>query len=181
MEIKATANQIKIKANTIFKIVGIFLFAMIGVVVYTLLSLDDYSIDGPLDVLGVIVLCVWFTALLVLACFAFLTGCKTVTIDETGVVCQMLCFKKALTWAEIKDYGASYSGQTRWDGNTYIIYFAAKEQKTKSDCKKKLKGSMIKTYVVGDAYGDVTQKIFPFCRNFTEVRPFAAEDRFHWI
>lgn len=176
-----TANQIIIKANAIFKIVGVFLLFMMGVVVYTLLSLDDYSMDGLLGVLGVIILCVWFTTLLVLACFAFLTGCKTVTIDETGVVCRMLCFKQSLTWAAIKDYGASYSGQTRWDGATYTIYFAPKVQRTKNDRKKKLRGPMIKTYIVGDTYSDVIGKVFPFCAKFTDVPAFAAKEKFFRI
>lgn len=183
MEIKATENQIKIKANAIFKCIGIGSLAMVCMTLFQFFPLDDFdfSFDTSFDMFGFLFLCFWFTIVLSMGGVAFFIGCKTVTIDETGVSCKSLCYKKTLTWEEIKDYGASYSGQTRGQGNTYTLYFAAKEQKIKSDCKKKLKGNMIKTYVIGDTYGDVIHKVFPFCRNFTEVRPFAAEDRFHWI
>lgn len=182
MEINVSSQEVKIKPNAIFKGIGIVAIIMACTVIYELFPLDfedNYSFDTFIDVFGIVFLILWITVVLSLGCAAFITGNKTVTINDAGVVCRSPWFKNELTWAEIKDYGVSYCGQTRGLGNAYVLYFAPEEQKNKNECKKKLKGKMIRFYVTGDAYSDVINKAFPFCTNFTKIIPFIAEDRFH--
>ncbi len=191
MKIDISDNQMKITANPSFKGIAIVALIMICFLLYNVLygffapEPDDMElVDDTFttaDLFGILFMCLWVGVVLFIGASALLLGCQVITVDANGVTSQSLCFQKTLTWKEIKDYGVSYYGQTRGEGNTYALYFATNVQPVKSDCKKKLKGNMIKAYVIGDAYDDVIQKVFSFCMRYTEVQPFVANDKFHWI
>jgi len=133
------------------------------------------------DVFGFVFVCVWTAVVGVMtSAFLYNFGKKTI-LDSEGITTTFLFYKKELEWREIQDYGISYCGQTRNEGNTYYLYFATEEQNTKNRFKKKLKGNMIKITVVGENYYEVTTKVIPFCQKKTSVTPFIAEDGFHII
>ena len=69
--------------------------------------------------------------------FAFATNSKQITINNDGVLCKSWLHKTFVKWTDIKDWGLSYCGQTRFEGNTYYLYFSEHECPMKNDCKKK--------------------------------------------
>lgn len=71
---------------------------------------------------------------------------------------------KLIKWEDIKDWGLSYCGRMRDGDNIYFLYFSEYECRIKNDCKKSLKGKMIKTYIIGENYFDALQDIIPFCQ-----------------
>ena len=88
---------------------------------------------------------------------------------------------KHYDWSEIKDFGLSYSGQVRGGGNTYDLYFSKKQQKTKNNCKKRLKGDVIKIFIFGDDYRVASEKVIPYCEKYATEPPFVGEDKYHFM
>ncbi len=86
-----------------------------------------------------------------------------------------------MSWSEIRDWGLSYCGQTRYEGNTYYLYFSKKVYPVKNECRKKLKGKMIKTFVIGNDYAEAVSKIVPFCSERTGIEPFIGKNKHHFI
>ena len=179
MKIEISGGRITVKPNTIFLWIGIgaWLLSCTGIRMLILCIPPE----EPGDIVGIVFLCVWTLVVFSLGIAAVRLGVRTITIDKEGVSSRTLGSRKSLTWGEIEDYGLSYSGQTRGEGNTYTLYFAVKKQRTRNDCKKRLKGKMIKTYIIGCTYSEVTEKVFPLCKSFTHVEPFIAADKFHFI
>ena len=181
-EFQQSKNQIIIRRNTTFIGIGVFgiVMAIAGVrLLFLLLPFEqNYTFA---DVLGLIFVCVWIIIVLSMGIFAFLNNFKQIIINNDGVLCRSLLNKKLLKWSDIKDWGLSYCGQTKWEGNTYYLYFAENECQIRNDCKKKLKGNMIKTFVVGDDYSEAVCKIIPFCEEKTNITPFIGKDKYHLI
>lgn len=178
-EIDESKNRIVIKENKMFLVIVIFaaIMSVLGIrVIIGLLPFDDFS-----DVFGFIFLCIWTLTVLGMGIFSLITGSKQVIIDEAGVLSKTLVSENKYNWDEIKDYGLSYCGQSRGQGNTYYLYFSKEQQPIKNECKKKLKGKMIKTFVFESDYEEVVQKIIPFCISHTEVQPFIGKDKFHFL
>lgn len=175
-------NSITVKSDTLFLKIGIatIFMAIVGVrILFGALPLeDDYT---SFDVFGLVFICVWLIIVLWMGVFAFLTYSKQIVIDAKGVLFKTWFTKKHIKWVDIKDWGLSYCGQTRGEGNTYYLYFSEHECPIKNECKKKLKGKMIKTFVIGGDYSETISVIIPFCKEKTDIMPFVGKDVFHII
>ena len=156
------------------------IMAIIGFrILFLLLPFDEgYTLA---DVLGLIFVCLWIVIVISMGIFAFVTNSKKIEINGEGVLCSTVFKKEFLKWSEIKDWGLSYCGLTRFEGNTYYLYFSKNPQKTKNECKKKLKGKMIKMHVIGNDYVEAVRDVIPFCREKTSAEPFIGKDKFHFI
>ena len=133
------------------------------------------------DVFGLIFVCLWIIIVISMGIYAFVTNNKKLEINSEGVLCSTILKKKFLKWSEIADWGLSYCGKTRFEGNTYYLYFSEKPQKIKNECRKKLRGKMIKMYVIGNDYVEAVRDVIPFCTEKTSVEPFIGKDKFHLI
>ena len=174
MKISVSENEVKFKQSIIIKVIAIVFICLF---LYKSILLD--KVEASTDILDIIIriiVAVFFVFIASMICF------KTVTINEHGVMSKCLWVKKTLTWDEIKDYGISYLSKGQKGKYWYVLYFANKEQRTKNASKKKLKGNMIKLYVIGDTqYNKIVNSVFHFCMKFTETKPFVAEEKFHLI
>ena len=132
-----------------------------------------------MDVFGLIFLCFWTALVLCGALYCLFAAYKQITLTQEGIVCATWFGKTYLSWSDVKDWGLSYCGQTKWEGNTYHLYFSDHQCPVKNDCKKKLKGKMIKTFVFGDDYFKAVRNVIPFCSENTEIAPFIGKDNFH--
>lgn len=185
MKIKAEKDFIEIKSEEMF----VWMVAVVAIMfcfgikqICELLPLGKgYEAS---DLFGVIFMCVWTALVGTIGIIALVTNIKKVDISETGVLSKTLLSKKTLEWSEIKDYGLSYCGKSRsgWGfENTYYLYFSKDEQQVKNNCKKKLKGKMIKVAVMGESYGEVINEVLPFCKERTGIEPFIGEDKYHLL
>lgn len=176
MKISVSENEMKITQSMIVKGISI---VMVCLLIYKILLDEIFSIETSADILDIILRIVSGVLFVIIA---LMMGFKTVIINETGVISKILLLQKTLTWDEIKDYGISYLSKGRKGKYWYVLYFANKEQRTKKASKKKLKGNMIKLYVIGDAqYNKIVNSVFHFCMRFTKAKPFVAEEKFHLI
>jgi len=181
-ELSQSKNQIIIKRNTTFLGIGVvtIIMAIAGIrLIFGLLPFEkNYTFA---DVFGLVFICVWIVVVLSMGIFAFGTNSKQTTINNEGVLCKSWINKNFIKWDDIKDWGLSYCGQTRGESNTYYLYFSEHECQIKNECKKRLKGKMIKTFVIGNDYLDAVSKIIPFCKNKTDITPFIGKDKYHFI
>lgn len=181
-KLSQTENQIQFKPNASFLGVAVVAVGMAVVGFNLLIGLlpleQGYTFA---DVFGVAFVCCWVLVVLGTAFYSLNTASKKITIDREGV-CSKSWFKtEAIRWTDIQDWGLSYCGQTRYEGNTYYLYFSVQEHQIKNECTKKLKGKMIKVIVVGDEYKEVVDKVLPFCMDKTYIKPFVGKDKFHFI
>lgn len=181
-ELSKTKNQIVIQRNTTFLGIGVFAIFMAASGVRLLFGLlpfeEDYTFG---DVFGLVFICAWIALVLGMGIFAFTTNSKQITIDGDGVLCKSWFHKEFIKWSEIEDWGLSYCGQTRWEGNTYYLYFSRRACPVINACKKKLKGRMVKTFVIGNDYSEAVSTIIPFCSEYTAVPPFVGKDKYHFF
>lgn len=181
-ELSQSKNQIIIKRNTTFLGIGVvtIIMAISGIrLLFGLLPFEENYTFA--DVLGLVFVCVWVFVVLSMGVFAFATNSKQITINSEGVLCKSWFSKKFIKWADIKDWGLSYCGQTRGEGNTYYLYFSKHECQIKNECKKKLKGKMIKTFIIGNDYFDAVNTIISFCSEKTDITPFVGKDKYHFV
>ena len=174
---KVHENEIAIKGNNNFFLPGVGATVMIFFGVRMIV--ESLLIEGELtgvDLLGTAFLCLWTSVAVWMACYSFLSATRQIIINNHGVKCRSLFKSKFFSWAEIEDFGLSYCGQTKGVGNTYYFYFAKELLIAKNEEKKKLRGEMIKTIVIGDDFFDVINEIIPFCKRFTGVEPFISGD-----
>ena len=180
-EFSQSKNQIVIKRNTTFLAIGVVVILMAIAGVCLVLGLLPFEKNYTFaDVFGLIFIFAWILVLLSMGVFAFVTNSKQITINNEGVLCMSWISKSFIKWDNIKDWGLSYCGQTRGEGNTYYLYFSKHECQIKNECKKKLKGKMIKTFVIGDDYLDIVNIIIPFCSGKTDRTPFVGKDKYHF-
>lgn len=181
--IKVSNDKITFKCNEPFMLVliGIPLFMFLSGIRLVLGLIPFEEGYTGVDIFGFVFVCVWTILVGIMGFSLVYTFGKKTIIDSEGITTSFLFYKKELEWREIQDYGISYCGQTRNEGNTYYLYFATEEQNIKNRFKKKLKGNMIKITVVGENYYEVTKKVIPFCQRKTSVTPFIADDGFHII
>ena len=65
-------------------------------------------------------------------------GSKQLTINSTGISCKSVLKRQYIRWTEVHDYGICYSGETRYKGATYNLYFSKNVQTLKNSRTKKL-------------------------------------------
>ena len=126
-EFSQSKNSIFIKRNTTFLGIGVvaIIMAIAGIRLLFVLPFEEgYTIA---DVLGLIFVCIWTIIVFSMGFFAFATNSKQITITGDGVLCASWFSKNFIKWADVKDWGLSYCGQTRWEGNTYYLYFSEQE------------------------------------------------------
>lgn len=182
IDIHQSYDHIIIKRNKYFLggIIVATIMAVAGVfIIFGLLPFEDgYTFA---NVFGLIFVLVWETGTIIGVLYYTREYSKYIIVTESGVSC-CTCFKKEfIEWDEIKDWGLSYCGQTRGEGNTYYLYFSKAVFETKNECSKKLKSKMIKTFVFEGDYMEVISKIVPFCKERSDIDPFIGKDKYHFI
>lgn len=181
-ELSQTKSQIILRRNTTFMGIGVWAFIMAIMGFRLLFSMLPFEEECTFaDVFGLFFIGIWILIVLGMGVYAFVTNSKQITINNEGVICNTWFTNDFVNWSEIKDWGLSYCGQTRGEGNTYFLYFSQVVHPIKNDCKKKLKGKMIKTFVIGNDYAEVVSKIIPFCKERLDVEPFIGKDKCHFI
>lgn len=181
VEYNCSENRIVIGRNSTFLAIGVgaAVMAVAGIrLIAGLLPLEHGYTAA--DVFGVIFACVW-TLLAVGMGVAALSSNSKITLDDEGVTSATVFAKTRITWDEIADFGLSYCGQTKNEGNTYYLYFSKQQQPVKNECSKRLKGKMIKAVIIGDGYDEMVEKVIPFCASRTKAEPFIGRDKFHLL
>ena len=181
-EISKSNEQITIKANEIFRGIGVvcILMAVAGLrLIVGLLPFEEPVTTG--DIFGLIFVCVWLAIVLYMGIFSFMTNSRQVILCQEGILYRLWFKKTLMRWEDVADWGLSYCGQTRGEGNTYHLYFSSRVCPTKNECTKILKGSMIKTFIMGDDYHIALRCIIPFCQEKTAVTPFIGRDKYHFL
>ncbi len=178
----AINNRYIFKGNIFFlTLSGVAIYmASSGIrMIFEILPFDDSYTGG--DVFGIVFMSVW-TALVLSGFFIGLTNAtKKVIINTEGVTCKTIFSKKEYLWSEIEDWGISYSGNTRGEGNTYDFYFSKNPQSSKNECRKQLKGKMIKIFVFESEYERVVEEVIPFCSSRTFIEPFIGVNKYHFL
>ncbi len=179
-QIEMTPQSVIIRGNRFFlgfSIVG-FVMAAFGIA-QTVELLSDFR-DGfsGVDVFGTAFMLVWTGIAVTFGVFGLRQMRGTVVIDDTGVTCRRLFLKTFYRWGEIADWGISYGGQSNANGvslGTYELYFSKTPQLNKDYSSKKLRGPMIRCYILGGEAADVIGKVLPFCMLRTFVQPFVSD------
>ena len=185
-EVLQGKNKMIIKSEPMFMgmgIVAVFMslvgfWLLFGIIEGFLYYRTEYGIAVPF---GFLFNCLWLAVVFRMAFYGFKTGSQQITIDADGILCKTWFGKKIVKWSDIKDWGLSYCGQTRGEGNTYYLYFSEHECEVKNECRKKLKGKMIKVTVFEDDYSKAVYNKKPFCREKTSVVPCVGKDKYHFI
>ena len=177
--LKKTENEIRLKRKKFFYIVGAVL-AVMGIIGVKIL-IDLLPIEGRLNLIGVVIIALWFSVVAGTGVLTFIAGSKRITINREGVRYASLFRKEFLKWDEIQDWGLSYCGRGQWIRNIYILYFAQNRLTAKNDEKKKLKGKRITYYIVGDEYDEMSNAIIPFCLSYTKTTPFLPKYKVHLL
>lgn len=175
-------KQIILKKNKMSLRIGLLALglAMVGICVLFGLAPFEEAFTFE-DVLGLLFICVWLSALVTLGVYSLAIGSKQMIICDGGISCHSWFAKDFIPWSEVVDWGLSYCGQTRGEGNTYDLYFSKYPCPVKNDCSKKLKGKMIKVFIMGNEYDEAIKTIIPFCKERTSVEPFIGVDKFHFL
>lgn len=175
-------NQIIIKGYSYFKIGGFFTLAMAFMGIRLLAGLVPFE-EGytGADVFGLIFVFVWVFGVLSMSVAFFSMGGRRIILSDAGVLAKSWFKEELLDWSDIQDYGLSYCGQTKWEGNTYYLYFSRRVFVVKNNYRKKLKGKMIKTIILSGDYAEAVNVVIPFCRRRTHIEPFIAMDRHHFM
>ena len=182
MNICQTEYQIELKNNEEHMMISAGALFMAGIGVWLICTMLPFGEAYTFaDVLGLVFVCLWTVAAIVMTVLSISSAHAVLRIDCEGVSYQSLVQKQVLTWSQIADYGLSYCGQSRGDGNTYDFYFSTEKQTTINECSKKLKGKMIKYEVAEKEYYQIMERVIPFCRSRTSVEPFIGADKFHII
>lgn len=175
-------NQIIIKGYSYFKIGGFFTLAMAFMGIRLLFGLVPFE-EGytGADVFGLIFVCIWVLGVLSTSVAFFSMGGRKIILSDAGVLSKSWFKEELLDWSDIEDYGLSYCGQTKGEGNTYYLYFSKQAFAVKNNYRKKLKGKMIKTIIMSGDYAEAVNVVIPFCHRRTHVEPFIAIDKHHFI
>lgn len=182
IELNPSNHQIVVKGYSMFLWLGMGAMFMAGSGIRTIFEMFPLE-DGwtfP-NILGLVFMCIWTSIALGMCIYALRVYGRKIIIDDVGVSWHTWFTKEQLKWNAKKYFGLSYCGQTRGEGNTYILYFSKKQHPIRNECKKKLKGKMIKTYVMESDYEEVLQIVIPFCISRTKVEPFIGKDQYHFL
>ena len=101
-------------------------------------------------------------------------GSKQLTMNSTGISCKSVLKRQYIRWTEVHDYGICYSGETRYKGATYNLYFSKNVQTLKNSRTKKLDMNTIKTFIFADELDRAEKYIIPFCQSVCDAKPFLS-------
>lgn len=175
-------NQYTFKGNNYFAILsaGTLFMAFSGIrLIFDILPFE-YDYTGA-DVFGLIFVCFWTLLVFIGFIISINNATKRIIINSESVICKTLFFKETYLWSEIEDWGLSYCGGTRGEGNTYYFYFSKQQQRIKNECRKNLRGKMIKTFIFEGDYEAIIKEVIPFCSTRTFIKPFIGVDKHHWF
>lgn len=110
-----------------------------------------------------------------LGIFELNSGSKKITIDSRGISCKSLFKRQYLKWTDVKDYGISYTGETRYRDSTYYFYFAESLKPTQSDVSKKMDVNTIKIFLFKKDRDRIEKEIIPFCQQYSKLSPFISK------
>ncbi len=173
-------DKITIGGNPLFIGIGIVALIMAASGIRLFIGLLQNEALTTADIFGIVFVSIWTAVVLWMSAYAFITNSTRVTITREGVFCSSILDKRELKWTDIRDWGLSYSSSDRSGNNTYYLYFSPHVCEIKNNCKKRLRGKMIKTFVTGDEYYEAISSVVPFCRQLTDIPPFIGEDRYHF-
>ncbi len=174
-------NQYIFKGNRYFLAFGAGAFFMSFFGIRMIIEMIPFEKDFTgMDVFGLVFLCVWTALVLSFCAYGILSATKKVFISTEGVVNKTLFSENKFYWTEIEDWGLSYYGRMKNEGNAYYLYFSKKAQLVRNECSKRLKGKMIKIVIFEDEYEAIVNDIIPFCSNRTFKKPFIGVNKFHF-
>ena len=110
-----------------------------------------------------------------LGIFELNSGSKKITIDSKGISCKSLFKRQYIEWTDVKDYGISYTGETRYRDSTYYFYFAESLKPTQSDVSKKMDVNTMKIFLFKKDRDRIEKEIIPFCQQYSKVSPFISK------
>ncbi len=170
-------DRIVIKGNKSFLIYCFIILFMIFIaapILFDILRFEEKP--NVIEIIGVIFLIIWLIFALWMSFYSFSNLTKKIIIDKTGVTCTNIFKKQHYDWTEIKDYGLFYLFKSRSWENQYVLYFSPNKQKKINDCRKKLRGKMITTFISNSEYQTVEYGIIPFCEKFIDAEKFISVD-----
>ena len=178
MKIEQTDGRMTLKGGGSFAVVGVMAFAMgtVGI----LLFVDMLRSAGEPDsnaVLGAVIAAVWTLLTFSMGVCAFAAGSRTLTLDDGGVTAKTWFRRSFLPWSEVNDWGLSYRGRDRWGSNFYDLYFSREIYPARDECRKKLRGRMLRITIDNDGYTESVARVIPFCSSRTAVTPFVGVDK----
>lgn len=175
-------NQVVLMRNGFFLGVGITIIVMFIMGVCLLMSMEPFEdMNTFMDYFGVAFIGIWLLGLLAGGIYTLETNSRRIVINDWGIACRSWFVKDSIQWTDVADWGLSYCGQTKGEGNTYYLYFSKHPCSVKDDCRKRLKGKMIRTFIMESEYEETVSKLIPFCKERTAVEPFVGVDKFHFL
>lgn len=177
---KSSDGSVTVRNGRIFLVLSIaeLIMFVLGVILFFDICLHDDS--EPLDVAGVVIVSVWLCCVLAIGLVCFINALKVLTINSEGVLCRSIK-KEFIAWADVKDWGLSYCGQTRFEGNTYYLYFSKEVLGRKNDERKRLKRATVKIIVLDSEFCEVLDGIVAPCRDYVQIPPFIPERKVHFF
>ncbi len=177
IHLSKTKEEIFISRNSMFIGIGLIAMFMALTGIYLLFGILPFEEGYTFaDVFGVIFLSAWIILVLWMGTFSFSTNNKQLLVNSDGILCKSWFRTNLMKWDEVKDWGLSYCGQTRGEGDTYYLYFSDHCCLQVNDRRKRLKGKMIKTFIFESEYSKVVSIVIPFCSEKTDAVPFVAEE-----
>ena len=162
-------QSITVKPRITDIIIGI-LVTISGIIVFTM----TFSMKSE-NILEPVIPFVFAVVLTGLGIFELNSGSKKIIIDSKGISCKSLFKKQYIKWADVKDYGISYTGETRYRDSTYYLYFAESLKPTQSEVSKKIDVNTMKIFIFKKERDKAEKEIIPFCRQYSEVSPFISK------
>ena len=172
-------GDMKISNNRLFLAISILtaLMSVAGaVLMFNLISDFEFSFE---NIFGVVFVSVWICVVFTIGFTSFIMFSKVLILSDKGVLCKSVFKSRFLDWSEIKDFGLSYCGQTRFEGNTYYLYFSKNVLKQKNDERKIVKGVKFKVYVLESECDEIAEKVFAYCKKYTCNEPFVPKIKHH--
>ena len=182
MKIESVENGgIKIRNNYLFLAISIFAaFMSIGGAVLLFNLISDAQLVFS-DIFGVAFASVWLSVVFGIGFTSFIMFSNVLILNDKGVTYSSIIKRRFLDWSQVKDLGLSYCGQTRFEGNTYYLYFSGKILQTKNDERKIIKGVKVRVVVLESEYDEVIEKVFTYCKEYADNEPFVPIKKNHFF
>ena len=131
---------------------------------------------GEIDVIPDIFVGACLVCIMGFGIFSVMSNGKKLIIDGDGILCRGIFSKDMMKWAEVKDYGISYAGETRFRGRTYYLYFSRNELTIDNEYQKNIDRNTVKVFLFeGDEYNKAVTQIMPFCESHAKIQPFISK------
>lgn len=170
-DLKKTENEIKIKNSNSMPI-ALFICVFFAVMLLVVIVAGIAS-DKPI---GIIEVLFFVFSMIFLTIYAYVDSTKKLTVNNDGVTFNSALKSEYISWADVRDYGVSYSGRSRY-GTCYYLYFSKESQNVKNEYSKKLKGKMIKFLFDGKQYKTIIDVLIPYCMDKTFNAPFIGKEK----